>query len=298
MTDLVLSLNTLAQQINDRQAQIEDAVGQALLRAREAGELLIEAKKQVGHGKWLPWLEANCTVSASMAEIEADLQVDPDRLWPGCLPVDAGERLLRRFFTRGSFESGGRLFGGFWQRMPKDLRRRAILIDAEEVACLDYGQMAPRILYGLAGQTLVAQDAYTLPGLEGCRAGVKKVMNAVLFAEAPLTRFPKDTRSLFPRRVNLSQVVAALEQTHAPIRSAFFTGIGHRLQFVESQILVEVLRGRRSPGGQAGREWTRAPSRRSALCWPRGWPGSRPRSRKPARTPLPAREPRSQRRPR
>ena len=29
--------------------------------------------------------------------------------------VDLGERRLRRYFTRGSFESGGRLFGGFWQ---------------------------------------------------------------------------------------------------------------------------------------------------------------------------------------
>jgi hypothetical protein len=35
------------------------------------------------------------------------------------LKVDVSERRLRRVFTRGSFESGGRLFGGFWQPLRK-----------------------------------------------------------------------------------------------------------------------------------------------------------------------------------
>jgi hypothetical protein len=34
----------------------------------ECGRLLIEAKAQVGHGGWLPWLEANCTLRPRTAQ--------------------------------------------------------------------------------------------------------------------------------------------------------------------------------------------------------------------------------------
>ena len=36
--------------------------------ARHAGELLLAAKAQLSHGEWLPWLEANCQVSARSAQ--------------------------------------------------------------------------------------------------------------------------------------------------------------------------------------------------------------------------------------
>ena len=37
--------------------------------------------------------------------------------------VDLSERRLKRFSTKGSFESGGRLFGGFWQRFKKRTKK-------------------------------------------------------------------------------------------------------------------------------------------------------------------------------
>ena len=51
--------------------------------------------------------------------------------------VDLSERRLRRYFTRGSFESGGRLFGWFWQELNKK-QRKNIIIDDEEAVSLDY----------------------------------------------------------------------------------------------------------------------------------------------------------------
>lgn len=173
--------------------------------------------------------------------VSADIQFDPDAAPKAKEVVDDTERRLCRYFTRGSFESGGRLFGGFWQSMPKWQRRKGLLISGEEVATLDFGQMAPRIFYGMVGSEITIPDAYRIPGLEGHRAGVKKLLNAMLFAEAPLSRFPKETRNLFPARMSVAQVVAELEEAHAPIRHLFFTGIGHRAQFVESEILVDVL---------------------------------------------------------
>jgi hypothetical protein len=64
----MVSLDALALRINEQQARIEQAWGMTLELAKQAGEMLIEAKRLSGHGNWLPWLEANCRVSASMAE--------------------------------------------------------------------------------------------------------------------------------------------------------------------------------------------------------------------------------------
>jgi hypothetical protein len=169
---------------------------------------------------------------------QTDIQFDP---MDGGPAVDDTDRLLRRYFSQGSFQSGGRLFGGFWQPLPKWQRHKGLLIDGEEVTTLDFGQMTPRILYGMTGVPAPATDAYLLPGLEAHRNGVKKVMNALLFADKPLTRFPANTKKLFPSRMPFAQVVEALRQAHAPISHLFGSGIGHQVQFVESEILVDVL---------------------------------------------------------
>lgn len=68
MNQELVSLDRLAIRINEQQARIEQAWGMTLELAKEAGEMLIEAKRVVGHGNWLPWIEASCHVSASMAE--------------------------------------------------------------------------------------------------------------------------------------------------------------------------------------------------------------------------------------
>ncbi len=182
------------------------------------------------------------TINAWLAQ--ADIQFDP----MDDLVVDDTDRLLRRYFSRGWFESGGRLFGGFWQPMPKWQRHKGLLIDGEEVTTLDFGQMAPRILYGMAGVPAPTTDAYLLPGLEAHRRGVKKVMNALLFADKPLARYPADTKKLFPPRISFPQVVEALRQAHAPIRHLFGTGIGHQVQYLESEILVDVLLALKAEG--------------------------------------------------
>jgi hypothetical protein len=42
---------------------------QSLEHAIMAGELLIEAKEQVKHGEWLPWLRDHCTISERTAQL-------------------------------------------------------------------------------------------------------------------------------------------------------------------------------------------------------------------------------------
>lgn len=101
--------------------------------------------------------------------------------WP---EVDLGNRNLKRYFNAGSFELGGRLFGGFWQAMSK-AERKDLFIEGERAVELDFSQVGPRILYGIVGSTL-DRDAYAVPGYESNRDGIKRLFAAMTNADAPL----------------------------------------------------------------------------------------------------------------
>jgi hypothetical protein len=157
--------------------------------------------------------------------------------------VDVRACRLYRSFTMGRFDSGGRLFGGFWENLPKPARLRGLSIEGERVVSLDYSQLNPRLAYSVAKAEPPPGDAYTLPGLEHCRGGVKKVFNAMLFDHKPRRQFPKGTRQLFPRRVKIAQVTEAIFERHPMLKGVLAApGIGHTLMFMESEILLRVLR--------------------------------------------------------
>lgn len=157
--------------------------------------------------------------------------------------LDTAQRRLRRVFTYGSFDSGGRLYGGFWQGMKKEARKHSLRIDGEQTVELDYGQMAPRLLYAYAGQTMAQEDAYLIGDLaapELFREGFKKLFNAMLFATEPLKRKPQGTKRLLPN-YPVDALIRSIEEAHRPIAHLFHTGIGHHLQFLESELMVELL---------------------------------------------------------
>ena len=72
MSEIVLhstpALSTIAveirREVEAAEASYQDALGHAL----RVGELLIEAKGEVQHGQWLPWLEANFPGSIRSAQ--------------------------------------------------------------------------------------------------------------------------------------------------------------------------------------------------------------------------------------
>lgn len=178
----------------------------------------------------------------------ANLSYDPLGIpWPHTA-FDIRDRRLRRIFTQARFDSGGRLFGGFWQQLRKHERRQGLRIGGEKAVELDYGQVGPRILYGMAGHQPATNDLYSMHGYNQQRDGVKKVMSAMIFAEERLERFPKDTRKLFRRGDKIGEVVEAIEAKHSLIKDHFHKGLGHDAQFIESNILVDVLIGLRAKG--------------------------------------------------
>lgn len=167
----------------------------------------------------------------------------------GCEPLESGkladklDRMLRRTFNRGSFESGGRLFGGFWQGLKKIDRASCMTINGEPVATLDYSQTAPKIAYSMAGIAPPKTDAYAIYLYDHpkFRKSVKKVFNSLLYSDKPINRFPKGTREDFDKKVKFGDLMYRIEEAHKPISHFFGTGVGLKIMFIESQILVKAL---------------------------------------------------------
>jgi len=57
----------LAAAINQEHKHAVNKAREALEHARRCGELLLQAKKRMPHGEWLPWLTDNCKFSARTA---------------------------------------------------------------------------------------------------------------------------------------------------------------------------------------------------------------------------------------
>ena len=70
----------------------------------------------------------------------------------------------------------------------------------------------------------------------------------MLFRSSRLTRLPEGTRGLLPPDMTGPQVRAAILSAHPALMGVFETGIGLRLMFVESQILVAALLAFREAG--------------------------------------------------
>jgi hypothetical protein len=232
----------LVELIEEHKVTLED------LSAGDGQEVIILKRRKRGYGDKGGRIEYKDTPTTNRFRDElraintwlakADIHFDATAY---ALPVNVQARQLRRHFTLGRFDRGGRLFGGFWETLPKDTRLDGIRIEGEVVIGLDYAQCVPLLTYYIA-EAEPSGDAYTLPGLEQYREGVKRVFNAMLF-KSPVTQFPKGARKLFPRRVRCADVTAAILERHPKLKGVLSSHeIGHQFQFIESEIMMGVLR--------------------------------------------------------
>jgi hypothetical protein len=164
--------------------------------------------------------------------------------------IDERDRHLVRRFTYGSFASGGRLWGGFWMNMKKELRPSVLRIHGEKTVECDYAGILPRLAYLVLGEGNIQApdgDVYNIPGLSpASRSGLKILLNALLMETRtkPRDRFPQGVaEKLAPedRVKGYKQVFSLIASHHALLVPSFGTGLGHYLQFLESTLLVNVL---------------------------------------------------------
>lgn len=150
-------------------------------------------------------------------------------------------RSLRRIFNNKDWQHGGRLAGGFWMSMERTDRFERIRIDGEPIADVDYQQLFPRLAYVRARAEQPEGDIYDISSDGTGRAGWKKLMNAMLFADGRLKNWPEETLQHFPDGTKLRDAVGMLAEKHRPIEHLFGTGLGFQLMRIESDMLIEVI---------------------------------------------------------
>jgi hypothetical protein len=162
-------------------------------------------------------------------------------------------RGLRRIFN-GSWEEGGRLFGGYWQTMPRADRFRNIRIAGEPVALVDYSQLFLRLAYAEAGAEPPPGDLYDVTGEDALRPAWKRLrdarkrlVNALFFRSAPLKQWPgatvdetREMRNAFPPGTKPRDAIDDIKRKHPTIAHLFERGHGLRFMRQESDLIVTV----------------------------------------------------------
>jgi hypothetical protein len=180
----------------------------------------------------------------------------------GTLGISQSNKVVRRVFNRGSWEKGGRFFGGWWQSCPKEWRKR-IFINNQPTVEDDYSGLHIVMLYARQGidyWASVGQDAdpYQVVGIKGfeadgtsCRAYAKSLLLMAINAssdKAAFKAFRSDMRSRQDHRgakmtdAQLSVLLDALKQKHKPISEFIGAGAGIDLMNQDAEITAEVIR--------------------------------------------------------
>lgn len=138
-----------------------------------------------------------------------------------------------------TFNLHGRLYGGFWEHLPK-AKRHLIQIDGQQVAELDFSGMFVQLAYAEAGLPAPEDDPYE--GMEGLpRDAAKIAMSALLCKSGPMKRLPPHLSAALGHRWTGRLVTQAIAARHPGIAHLFGKSTGLRLMYTESRVAVTAL---------------------------------------------------------
>ena len=154
--------------------------------------------------------------------------------------LDLSKRTLYRIFSNSSFEHGGRFYGVWWQGVPSK-KRQYITINDNPTRELDYSKMQPAMLYTMKGVPL-AGDAYAIEGVPtDFRPLLKKTFFKLINAETRRASQPDPIDFPLPEGWTWRRIQDAVREKHAPIACHFNSGIGIKLQRMDSDIAEKVM---------------------------------------------------------
>lgn len=158
-------------------------------------------------------------------------------------PFDLTRRGLHRVFNNSDWEQGGRFYGGWWQAVPKELRR-FITIDGKSTVEVDYSGLHAAMLLAEAGLE-VPDDPYARcfgdRSSDRIRSVVKRAFNALLNAKrtAELKQLDGFEPDLFGMgwREFKQHIIACFPE----LKTSFGTGIGLKLQRKDADLAEKVM---------------------------------------------------------
>ncbi|MFY0610770.1 MAG: hypothetical protein JXQ99_04525 [Hyphomicrobiaceae bacterium] len=157
-------------------------------------------------------------------------------------------RLYRVF--KGGWNLGGRLYGGWWQNMPSSDRAH-IRIDGDDVVEHDFSHIHPTLMSAIADVKFDGKDPYVIDGFE--RKLVKRSFNILLNASTLLGARRAITQELQTIGTEApgsqaKELINAIQRHHPRFSHFWGTGLGLRLQSIDSDLCVRVLARMRAAG--------------------------------------------------
>lgn len=159
---------------------------------------------------------------------------------------------VRRIFYRGSWDLGGRFHGGFWQQVGSQFRKDILINDVSTIEA-DYSGLHLSLCYPLAqvktdGEDPYAVDLNEIGGHPIDRETVKMLTLQALNAKDDVTTYQAfrrkwDTGSWKKKLTNqdLSVLLDAIKERHAPIAGMFCTDQGVRLMKIDGNITARII---------------------------------------------------------
>ena len=172
------------------------------------------------------------------------------------LQINQQDKRVRRIFNNSRWDQGGRFYGGWWQRCPKNYRKK-IQFDGIMTAEIDFSGLHIVILYAQEGINYwaeVNEDPYELHGINDIDPDVDLRAAAKLLLLTAINS--DDTKKTFKafrsRSANgspekkmtdgqLSAMLHQLAQKHEPIANKLASGAGIDLMYVDSQITEKLI---------------------------------------------------------
>ena len=152
-------------------------------------------------------------------------------------------------------QEGGRYYGSSWQSVPKEIRKR-IVFNMDPCVEYDLKAIHPTLLYAMEGIDYfqsIGTDPYHVPEVDNSpkyRSLFKLILLVVLNAGSKDTAaggVMKQVRKQpdrYPPKLKRKMIESFIDQfvdQHGPIKKYFFTGVGVKLQFIDSQIASRVI---------------------------------------------------------
>ncbi|NPV10596.1 MAG: hypothetical protein HPY57_02235 [Ignavibacteria bacterium] len=166
---------------------------------------------------------------------------------------------LYRVFNDLDLQKGGRFYGAQYQSLSEEKRKR-ILINGQLSIELDFKSLHLAMLYHLEGLPFdINQDGYSLDnyhpelrkiiklafqillnssGLQQAKIAIKKML---LDEPSLLALFNNCTDKSIPLETRILSLINSIKSKHEPIRKYFHSGIGLKLQRIDSDIAEKIL---------------------------------------------------------
>ena len=154
---------------------------------------------------------------------------------------------LYRIFSNTSFKLHGRFYGPWWQNIPRGYRDN-IFINGMATVELDYSSFHPKMIHDLAGIEMSDDPYLGIGDLD--RTHGKSMFNMMINAvgkddaasrKKAIGAYMKEFRDESMTKEAANAAIEAVLERHNQIQEKFFSGIGLKLMFYDSQIANNVM---------------------------------------------------------